>query len=145
MLELLLSHLPSIGTFVSALFGGGLVTGVVKAYRAWSTQSRKDDAQDHTQDMELSERLSSRLSKVEGRLDAAEGELRKTKQELAHSRIRREELQAAIDTLVKRIDNLLDRLEKHESITEDERDRMKSVPYIEDDSKTNTESNAGSE
>jgi len=134
MLELLLSHLPSISTLISALFGGGLVTGAVKLWRTYWTQSRKNNAQNHEQDMELSQRLESRLTKVEGRLDAAEDELRTTKKELAHSRIRRQELQAAIDALVLRIDNLLGRLEQHEQISESERDRMTSVPYVSDKS-----------
>jgi len=142
MLDLLLSHLP---TLISALTGGGIVTGLIKAYTAYHAQARKDEAQDHDQDMELSERLESRLSKVEGRLDNAENELRDTRKELAHSRIRRQELQSAIDALVERIDGLLDRLEDHEQITEQERDRMTSVPYISDDSNTDSQQDAATE
>ena len=143
MLEFLLSHLPSIWTAVSGLLGGGAVAGIVKAYRAWKKQSRKDEALNHNQDLELSEHLESRLTKVEGRLDAAEKELRSTKEQLTQSRIREQELRAAIDALVQRVDNLIDRLENHEQITQDERDRLTSVPYI-DDSNDNTESNATS-
>jgi len=135
VLDLLLSHLP---TLVSAVFGGGIVTGVVKLYRTYWTQQRKNEQLDHDQDLELSDRLENRLSKVEGRLDAAEGELRETRKELAHSRIRRQELQAAIDALVQRIDGLLDRLEDHEQISESERDRMTSVPYIDNNSNTDS-------
>ena len=134
MLELLLSQLPTI---LSVVFGGGVVTAVVKLYTAWRSQSRKDDAQDHEQEMELSDRLESRLSKVEGRLDSAEEELRKTRRELTQSQLRREELQAAISALTTRIDRLIDRLEQHESITQEERQRLTSVPY----SNTRSESN----
>lgn len=129
MLDLLLSYLPSIWTALSGLLGGGAVAGLVKAYEAWKTQSRKDDAQDHDQDIELSERLEQRLTKVEGRLDAAEKELRSTKEQLTRSRIREEELRAAIDALVDRIDRLIDRLRDHEQISKEERDRLTSVPY----------------
>jgi len=108
-----------------------MVTAGIKAYQTYFTQARKDSAQDHKQDLELSEHLESRLSKMEGRLDAAEKELRTTKEELSRARIREDELTAAVDALVERVDKLLDRLEDHEQITEEERDRLTSIPYAE--------------
>mgnify|MGYP000453348340 CR=1 FL=1 len=136
MLKLLLNHLPAITSLISAILGGGLVTAGLKFYRTYWTQARKTDQQEHKQDMELSTHLENRLTKVEGRLDAAESELRKTKKALAQSRIREDELQAAIDALVQRIDRLIERLEKHEKITEEERERLTSVPYSNDSKKS---------
>lgn len=140
MLDAFLSHLPSIWTAISGLIGGGLIAGLVEAYQTYHTQRRKDDAQDHDQDIELSEHLEQRLSKVEGRLDAAEEELRTTKKELTQSRLREEELQAAIDALVQRIDKLIDRLEEHEQISEAERDRLTTPPYVDHNSTDATSS-----
>jgi len=142
VLDLLLSHLPSI---ISAIFGGGIVTAAIKAYQTYFTQARKDSAQDHKQDLELSEHLETRLSKMEGRLDAAETELRTTKQELSRARIREDELTAAVDALVERVDRLLDRLEEHEHISEDERDRLTSVPYAKRKSNDQSENGSSSE
>lgn len=139
MLDFLLLHLPKIWTLISAAAGGGSVVAVVKAYRTYYTQHRKDAREEHKQDLQLAERLESRLTKVEGRLDAAETEMRETKRKLTQSRIREDELQAAIDALVQRIDRLIDRLEEHEQITEEERDRLTSVPYT-DDTSTDAES-----
>lgn len=107
---------------------------IVKAYRAYYSVDRKQDQQDHDQKLELSEHLEARLQKVEGRMDAAESELRDSKRKLTQSRIREDELQAAIDALVQRIDQLINRLEQHEQISEDERDRLTSVPYGNTDS-----------
>jgi len=130
----LLSYLPTIWTAVTGLLGGGAAMGLVKAYRTYHNQSRQDAGQAHDHNLELSDRLETRLSKVEGRLDAAEDELRGTKKELTQSRIREEELQAAINALVQRIDRLIDRLEQHEQISEEERKNLTSVPF--DDSRT---------
>jgi len=137
MLELLLSHLPSI---ISAVCGGGLVTAGIKAYQTYFTQRRKDDQQDHEQDLELSEHLESRLSKMEGRLDSAESELRTTREELSRARIREDELTAAVHALIDRVDRLLNRLEEHEHISEDERDRLTSVPPYARTSNDDTQS-----
>jgi len=131
VLDTLLQHLPSFWTLLTSLIGGGAAAAAIKAYRTYWTQARKSDQQTHDQDIELSEHLETRLSKVEERLDAAESELRTTKQELSRARIREDELTAAVDALVDRVDRLLDRLEEHEQITEQERDRLTSVPYAE--------------
>lgn len=144
----LLSYLPSIVTLISAIIGGGGTVVFVEAYRTYHDQTRKDDALDHEQNMELSDKLSNRLTKLEGRLDSTEKHLRETRKELTQSRIRRDELQAAIDALVKRIDRLISRLQQHEQITEDEKNRLTSIPYQDDDrptSNTHSESNATSE
>lgn len=132
MSDFLLSHLPSIWTVLTGLIGGGSTVGLVKAYRTYWTQRRKNDAQEHDQDIELSEHLESRLKAVEERLDSAEENLRETKKKLTESRIREQELQAAIQALVDRVDRLIDRLEQHEKISQDERDRLTSVPYQND-------------
>jgi len=145
VLETLLSHLPSIWTAITGLLGGGAAAALIKAYQTYFKQKRKNDAQDHEQDLELSEHLETRLTKVAGRLDAAESELRTTKQELSRARIREDELTAAVDALVDRVDRLLDRLEQHEQITEEERDRLTSPPYVERTSDNSSPSNNSSE
>lgn len=145
MLQQILSHLPTLWTVVSGFIGGGSIVALIKAYRAYWTQRRKGDAQEHDQDIELSEHLSSRLSKVEGRLDTAEKEVRETKKQLTESQIREDELQAAIDALVRRIDKLIDRLEEHEQITEEERDRLTSVPYRKRSSNKSSQSSDSTE
>lgn len=126
LLELLTEHASTVWSVLSAAAGGG----VVAAYRTYSEQSRADDAQDHTQAMDLVEGLESRLSKVEGRLDAAESELRTTRKELSQSRIRRQELRAAIEAAVRRIDRLIRRLSKHENVTEEEREELLNIPHV---------------
>lgn len=118
---------------------------VVKAYRAYHSQNRKDSAQDHDQNLELSDKLSSRLDKVEGRLDSAERELRATHKKLSQSRIKEDELQAAIDALVHRIDRLIGRLEQHEKITQEEKERLTSVPYTEGSRDREEKDNSGKE
>ena len=67
--------------------------------------------------------------------------MRKIREELTLSQLRRQELQAAIDALVSRIDKLNNRLKQHEQITEEERDRLTSVPYAERDSNNHTQQN----
>jgi predicted nuclease with TOPRIM domain len=121
-----------VGSIISAVVGGGLVS----AYNAYRKGNRKAEEAQHTQAMELSERLEDRLSSVEGRLDAAEEELRKTQKRLTQSQIRREELSAAIDALVQRIDRLISRLASHEQITEREREELTRVPYVDSDTYT---------
>lgn len=129
ILELLSSYGKLVGSAISAVVGGGLVS----AYNAYRKGNRKRDGQQHTQAMDLSTRLENRLTSVEGRLDAAEDELRKTQKQLTESQIRREELSAAIDTLVQRIDRLISRLATHEQITDKERDELTSIPFVSKD------------
>lgn len=139
MLDTIISHLPAIGSFISAVLGGGLVTVGIKLYRTYWTQLRKNDQQEHQQDLELSNRLEQRLNDVEGRLSTAEKEVRETKEELSatkkeltESKIKRRELEAAISALVQRIDRLIDRLEERgESISAEERERLTEVPYTD--------------
>jgi peptidoglycan hydrolase CwlO-like protein len=137
VLDTIISHLPAIGSFISAVLGGGLVTVGIKLYRTYWTQLRKNDQQEH--DIELSNRLEQRLGNVENRLDTAEAEVRETKEklsetkkELTDSNIKRRELRAAIQQLVQRIDRLIDRLEKHESISEEERERLTKAPFTDE-------------
>lgn len=144
MLDLLLSHLPSLATVLSALLGGGGTVALVKAWNAYWTQKRKNEAQEHDQDIELSEHLEQRLTKVEGRLDAAEEELRSAKQKLTRARIREDELTAAVEALIDRVDKLLDRLEEHEQITEEERQRLTSPPYVDLNGHSNKHKEHGS-
>jgi len=139
----LLSHLPAIWTAISGLLGGGVTMGAVKLYRTYHSQTRQDDAQEHRQDMELSERLESRLTKVEGRLDSAETELRKTRKELSQSRIREDELKASLEALVDRVDRLLNRLAKHEDISKSERQELTTPPYIDLKSNNDTKQTDG--
>lgn len=132
LLDFISSYAGALGSLVSALAGGG----VVSAYATWKKQKRKADSQDHAQAMALAGRLEERLTSVEGRLDAAEEELRKTQKRLTQSQIRREELSAAIDALVQRIDRLISRLASHEQITEREREELTRVPYVGNDTYT---------
>jgi len=134
ILETLSDWAGLLASIVSGLFGGG----VVAAYKAWKSQRRQNEDQIHTQAMEFSGRLEERLVALEERLDSAEEQLRTTRKELTQSQIRREELSAAIDALVERIDKLIGRLAQHESITDSERDRLTSIPYVE----THTRDNA---
>jgi septal ring factor EnvC (AmiA/AmiB activator) len=134
----LLSYLPTIWTAVTGLLGGGAAMGLVKAYRTYHTQSRQDDAQEHRQNLEMSERLETRLTAVEGRLDSAESELRKTREQLSRSQIREQELKASLEALVQRVDRLLDRLAKHEDVSERERKELTSPPYIDLKSNSNS-------
>jgi chromosome segregation ATPase len=129
VLDTIISHLPEIGSFISAVLGGGLVAGAVKVYRTYWTQLRKNDQQEHQQDLELSSRLEQRLGDVENRLDTAEAEVRKTKERLAESRLREKKLRSNIRALVSRIDDLISRLEKYESISAEERERLTEVPF----------------
>jgi len=129
ILETLSDWAGLLASIVSGLLGGGFVA----AYKAWMSQTRQNEDQIHTQAMEFSDRLESRLAALEGRLDSAEEKLRTTRKELTQSQIRREELSAAIDALVERIDKLIRRLAQHEKITDSERDRLTSVPYVENE------------
>jgi uncharacterized membrane protein len=65
-------------------------------------------------------------------MEAAESELRKTRQQLSRSRIRRQELRAGIETLVQRLDRVIERLAKHETISDEEREQLTSVPFVSD-------------
>lgn len=127
ILETLSDWAGVLASIVSALFGGGFVA----AYNAWKSQRRQDENQIHTQAMEFSGRLEERLARLEGRVDETEKQLRTTRKELTQSQIRREELSAAIDALVERIDKLIGRLAQHEKISDRERDQLTSVPYVE--------------
>ena len=129
MLDTIISHLPEIGSFISAVLGGGLVAGAVKVYRTYWTQLRKNDQQEHQQDLELSSRLEQRLGDVESRLDTAEAEVRETKKELTESRMREKKLRSNIRALVSKIDDLISRLERHEDISASEKQQLKSVPF----------------
>jgi chromosome segregation ATPase len=86
----------------------------------------------------LSDRLETRLTAVEGRLDSAEAELRKTREQLSRSQIREQELKASLEALVQRVDRLLDRLAEHEDVSDKEREELTSPPYI--DLKSNNDS-----
>jgi len=127
VLKLVSQYWGIIGGLFSALAGGGLVS----AYNAYRKGNRKSEQAEHAQAMEWSERLEDRLSSVEGRLDSAEKELRDTRKQLTKSRIRRQELSAAIAALITRIDKLIGRLAQHEQITERERDQLTSVPFVD--------------
>jgi len=111
---------------------------LVKAYRTYHNQSRQDAEQAHDHNLELADRLETRLTAVEGRLDSAESELRKTREQLSRSQIREQELKASLEALVQRVDRLLDRLAKHEDVSDKEREELTSPPYIDLKSNSNS-------
>lgn len=119
-----LSSAKVVTTIASAIVGGV----VVRLYNLYL----RSDQQTHQQDMDLSSHLSQRLDKVESRLDLAETKLSEAQQELASSRVREINLQAAVDTLIERIDMLIHRLGAYEDVSEAEREELKSLPYLDE-------------
>lgn len=126
MLEFLSQNGAIITGIISTLAGGGLVG----AYRAYMSETRNSTGQSFDQIMKTSKRMEDRLVTVEKRLDEQGHTLREAQKQLNRSRIREEELRAALDELVRRIDRLVKRLSKHEEISADEAEKLKSVPFV---------------
>ena len=100
-------------TIMSAVTGGG----IVQWYRTYLSA----DQQGHQQELDWTDRITTRLDQVEQRLD-------QTEDELEQSRRAKAELSTQVQLLIERIDVLLDRLQAYEDITEQERQRYKDLP-----------------
>jgi chromosome segregation ATPase len=127
MLDLLSNYSTLLTTIISTLTGGGLVQG----YRVWANQGREDRGQAYDQIASTAQRLEDRLVHVEKRVDNQDQKLLEYERKLNQSRIRETEMQAAIDELVRRIDELIKRLAQHEHISPQERDDLRSVPFVD--------------
>ena len=130
-----MESLLGLPTIVQAIFlflfglggGGGVVYGGLSWYRSYHKQNRKNVEND----LDYSSHIEERLKSVENRLYTTEESLNKTRSELNQEKMRNKELMIAIDTLTNRVDQLIDRLESHESITVEEKQRLTSVPFVD--------------
>ena len=116
-------NLTTIVTAVSSIAGALGLKGI---WDYLSTRSK----QKHQEDLDWTDRITERLDTVEGRLDS-------TEEELVRSQIAEAKLSSQVQTLIGRINLLLDRLEMHENIGADERERYTKVPGIEKEEEVN--------
>ena len=98
------------------------IAGALGLKGIWDYLSTRNK-QNHQEDLDWTDRITERLDTVEGRLD-------KTENELVRSQIAEAELSSQVQTLIGRINLLLDRLEIHEDIDADERERYTTVPGV---------------
>ena len=108
----MMTIVTAIGSIASAL-------GLKKGWDYLSTRSK----QEHQEDLDWSDRITTRLDTVEERLDSTEDELVK-------SQIAEAKLSSQVQTLIGRINLLLDRLEIYEDIGPDERSKYTKVPGV---------------
>ena len=106
--------LPTILTALASLASGFGLKGV------WTYLSKRN-AQDHQEELDWADRVMDRLDVVEERLDT-------TEQELQRSQMAEARLSSQVQTLIGRINLLLDRLEMHEEIDDEERIRYTRIP-----------------
>jgi len=109
----------SVSTLLTALASVASAFGLKGVWDYWIER----DQQEHNQASDWADRITARLDRAEQRLD-------KTEEQLYREQHKATLLSAQVQILIERIDQLLDRLEEHETITSDERDSLTSVPDV---------------
>jgi len=131
VLDLLLSHLPTI---LSAITGGGLVTGVVKLYTAYHQQSRKDEAQDAELRNDRVEAQAKRLDQLHDRLTDVERKQEEERKARVEAEVENKRLRAMVETLRGKIDQLISMVQDlraeagMEPLSDDEEERLRDTP-----------------
>lgn len=109
----------SVSTLLTALASVASALGLKGIWDYWL----QSDQQEHNQSQEWADRITARLDHAEERLD-------KTESQLYREQHKATLLSAQVQILIERIDQLLDRLEEHETITPAERESLTSVPEV---------------
>ncbi|WP_251961568.1 hypothetical protein [Salinibacter ruber] len=131
MIELLLSHLPSI---ISAVAGAGVFGGLAKLYRTWSKQQRKDQAQNHDLANARSETQAARIDDLRSRMSNVEKQMDEERKARVEAEVRNRQLQATINAMSTKIDQLVAMVEdlREEAgmtpLTDREKQSLKSTP-----------------
>lgn len=138
MLDFVLSHLPSIWTAVSGILGGGTVVALIKAYRTYYVQHRKNEQSSANlrsdQITEQSKRIDDLLSRIE-RLEEEQEAERKARVE---AEVRNRQLKATVEAMSDKITQLVRMVEDLRSeagmkpLTDKEKADLKSTPDFTD-------------
>jgi len=138
LLDFVLSHLPSIWTAVSGILGGGTVVALIKAYRTYYVQHRKNEQSSANlrsdQITEQSKRIDDLLSRIE-RLEEEQEAERKARVE---AEVRNRQLKATVEAMSDKITQLVRMVEDLRSeagmkpLTDKEKADLKSTPDFTD-------------
>lgn len=146
MLDLLLSHLPSLWTAVTGLVGGGAAAGLVKAWNAYWTQRRKNDAQEHEHRSDRVAEQSKRIDSLLSRMDRLEEQQEVERKARVEAEVKNKQLRATIDAMSDKIDQLVAMVQDlrqeagMEPLTDKEKEDLKSTPDFTSNSEHDTSS-----
>ena len=139
-----LFDLPNwLETAITFITGGGAVAAWAKLRRVflageeqeYSIESQLREELNHINDELKSnnDELRGEMSRLHDRINGLEQkyvEEQAARMEAVH---RQKELSIAVQALIMRVDDLITRLGRHETITDDERKRLTKVPFIDFD------------
>jgi len=134
VLDLFLSHLPSLWTILTGLIGGGGTIGLMKAYRTYWKQRRKNDAQDHEQRSDRVSEQSKRIDALLERMKHVERQQEEERKARVEAEVENKRLRAMVDAMSGKIDQLVAMVQDlreeagMEPLTDSEKADLKDTP-----------------